>query len=292
MEKGLARFRVSLLCFCCCCFAAAGLLRLLVAACCCCFAALFCCAVVADSRRRSFPLRGSLPFSGANASCGCLPPQRCGHSNRVLVQGPCPQVLQRHPGVAKGTSIDPLARGLSTEPLLGQGHVARLSGTGVKPVSCRCLGRTLARHPRREASRWHPGVAKGTSIDPLARGPSTEALLGQGHVARLSGTGVKPVSCRCFGRTSARHPLREASRWHPGVARQSSIGSSSIKCRCSMDIEVRIGCLSMKCRCFMEVEVRMGCLSMKCRCSMDIEVRIGCLYLKCRCFMDVEVQVP
>ena len=233
MEKGLARFRVSLLCFCCCCFAAAGLLRLLVAACCCCFAALFCCAEVADSRRRSFPLRGSLPFSGANASCGCLPPQRCGHSNRVLVQGPCPQVLQRHPGVAKGTSIDPLARGLSTEPLLGQGHVARLSGTG-----------------------------------------------------------VKPVSCRCFGRTSARHPLREASRWHPGVARQSSIGSSSIKCRCSMDIEVRIGCLSMKCRCFMEVEVRMGCLSMKCRCSMDIEVRIGCLYLKCRCFMDVEVQVP
>ena len=88
MEKGLARFRVSLLCFCCCCFAAAGLLRLLVAACCCCFAALFCCAEVADSRRRSFPLRGSLPFSGANAACGCLPPQRRRHSNRVLVQGP------------------------------------------------------------------------------------------------------------------------------------------------------------------------------------------------------------
>ena len=152
--------------------------------------------------------------------------------------------------------------------------------------------RSSARRPYPQVSQCHPRVAKGTSIDPLTRGPSTEALLGQGHVARLSGSGVKPVSCRCFGRTSARHPLREASRWHPGVARQSSIGSSSIKCRCSMDIEVRIGCLSMKCRCFMEVEVRMGCLSMKCRCSMDIEVRIGCLYLKCRCFMDVEVQVP
>ena len=154
-------------------------------------------AEVADSSRRSFPLRGPLPFSGANAACGCLPPHRRGHSNRVLARGPCPQVLQRH-----------------------------------------------------------PGVAKGTSIDPLARGPSTEPLLGQGHVARLSGTGVKPVSCRCFGRTSARHPRREASRWHPGVARQSSIGSSSIKCRCFMDVEVRKGFSSMKCRYFMDVEVR------------------------------------
>ena len=196
MEKGLARFRVSLLCFCCGCFVAVGLERWFVAAG---LLRLLWSAEVADSRRRSFPLRGSLPFSGANAACGCLPPQRCRYSNHVLVRGPCPQVLQRH-----------------------------------------------------------PDVAKGTSIDPLARGPSTEALLGQGHVARLSGTGVKPVSCRCLGRTSARHPRREASRWHPGVAKQSSIGSSSIKCRYSMDIEVRIGFLSMKCRCFMD-----GCLGLE-----------------------------
>ena len=135
--------------------------------------------------------------------------------NHSSARRPCPQVLQRHPGVAKGTFIDPLAREPSTEPLLGQGHVARLYGTGVKPVSCRCLGRTSARHPRREASRWHPGVAKGTSIDPLARGPSTEALLGQGHVARLSGTGVKPVSCRCLGQTSARRSCPQMSQWHP-----------------------------------------------------------------------------
>ena len=136
-----------------------------------------------------------------------------------LAREPSPQVLQRHP------------------------RVARLSGSGVKPISCRCFGRTSALHPRREASRWHPRVARqssidssarrpclqvpqwhprvarGASIDPLARGPSTEPLLGQGHVASLSETGVKPVSCRCFGLTSARHPLREASRWHPGVAR-------------------------------------------------------------------------
>ena len=30
---------------------------------------------VADSRWRSFPLRGPLPFSGANAACGYLPLQ-------------------------------------------------------------------------------------------------------------------------------------------------------------------------------------------------------------------------
>ena len=143
--------------------------------------------------------------------------------NHSAARRPCPQVSQWHPRVAKGASIEPFAREPSTEPLLGQGHVARLYGTGVKPVSCRCLGRTSARHPLREASRWHPGVAKGTSIDPLARGPSTEPLLWQGHVARLSGTGVKPVSCRCFSRTSARHPRREASRWHPGVAKRTSI---------------------------------------------------------------------
>ena len=133
-----------------------------------------------------------------------------------------------------------------------------------------------ARRPLPQAPQWYPRVARGASIDPLARGPSTEPLLGQGHVARLSGSGVKPVSCRCFGRTSPRHPRREASRWRPGMARQSSIGSSSIKCRYSMDIVVRIGCSSMKCRYSMDIEVRIGCLSIKCRCFMDVEVQIGC----------------
>ena len=155
--------------------------------------------------------RAYMPLSG-------IPAWQRGFSDRSLAQPPCPQVPQWHPRVARGTSIDPLARGPSPQVL-----------------------------------QRHPGVAKGTSIDPLARGLSTEPLLGQGHVARLSGSGVKPVSCRCFGRTSARHPRREASRWHHGVAKQSSIGSSSMKCRYSMDIEVRIGCLSIKCRCFMDV---------------------------------------
>lgn len=34
------------------------------------------------------PRPGSLPFSGANASCGYLPPQRCRYSGRVLVLCP------------------------------------------------------------------------------------------------------------------------------------------------------------------------------------------------------------
>ena len=159
---------------------------------------------------------------------------RRGSSDRSLAQLPCPQVPQCHPRVAKGRKSVPL--------------------TGLRSG----LGPGLARLPCPQVLQRHSGVAKGTSIDPLARGPSTEPLLGQGHVARLSGTGVKPVSCRCFGRTSARHPRREASRWHHGVAKQSSIGSSSIKCRYSMDIEVRIGFLSMKCRCFMD-----GCLGLE-----------------------------
>ena len=184
MEKGLARFRVSLLCFCCGCFVAAGLLRLF----CCavllrCFVALrwqtaaggpshfvgpfpfrepmppaAVCHLSAAGTPTAFwpsalsgrqcrlrlsatsalpelqPRPGPVPSRAVNASCGCLPPQRRGHSNRVLARGPCPQVLQRHPGVAKGTSIDPLARGPSTEALLGQGRVERGRASGGETV--------------------------------------------------------------------------------------------------------------------------------------------------------------
>ena len=174
-------------------------------------------------------LAGLRHSSPAHRYLSAIPAWRRGSSDRSSARQPCPQVLQSHPRVAKGRKSVPL--------------------TGLRSG----LGPGLARLPCPQVLQRHSGVAKGTSIDPLARGPSTEPLLGQGHVARLSGTGVKPVSCRCFGRTSARHPRREASRWHHGVAKQSSIGSSSIKCRYSMDIEVRIRCLSIKCRCFMDV---------------------------------------
>ena len=89
-------------------------------------------------------------------------------------------------------------------------------------VAKRSSDRSSARRPCLQIPQWHPRVARGASIGTLTRGPSTEVLLGQGHVARLSGSGVKPISCRCFGRTSARHHRREASRWHHGVAKRSS----------------------------------------------------------------------
>ena len=181
------------------------------------------------SRGEGGLLAGLRHSSPAHRYLSAIPAWRRGSSDRSSARQPCPQVLQSHPRVAKGRKSVPL--------------------TGLRSG----LGPGLARGPCAQVLQRHSGVAKGTSIDPLARGPSTEPLLGQGHVARLSGTGVKPVSCRCFGRTSARHPRREASRWHHGVAKQSSIGSSSIKCRYSMDIEVRIRCLSIKCRCFMDV---------------------------------------
>ena len=113
-------------------------------------------------------------------------------SDRSSARHPCPQASQWHPRVAKGSS-----------------------------------DRSSARRPLPEVPQRHPRVSKRASIEPLAREPSTEPLLGQGHVARLYGTGVKPVSCRCLGRTSARHPRREASQWHPRVAKRSSDRSSA-----------------------------------------------------------------
>ena len=111
MEKGLARFRVSLLCFCCGWFVAAGLLRLF------CCAVLLRCFVALRWQTAAggpshfvgpFPFREPMPpaavchlsaagtptaswstsLFGSQCSCGCLPPQRRRYSNRVLAQCP------------------------------------------------------------------------------------------------------------------------------------------------------------------------------------------------------------
>ena len=97
--------------------------------------------------------------------------------------------------------------------------------------------------------QWHPRVAKRASIGTLARGPSTEALLWQGSVAKgrksvpLTGlwSGSRPGSARHsrlqvvlrLGRvtkgtsigTSARRPCPQAPQWHPRVAKRASIGT-------------------------------------------------------------------
>ena len=74
-------------------------------------------------------------------------------------------------------------------PQVLQGHlcVARLSGTGVKSVSCRCPGRSLARRPCSQVPHGHLCVPKGSS-----------------------------------GRTSARHPSPQVRQRHPRVAKGPS----------------------------------------------------------------------
>ena len=70
---------------------------------------------------------------------------------------PCPQVLQRHPGVTKGAS-----------------------------------GRSSARPPCPQVPRWHPGVTKGASIRSSARPPCPQASQWHPRVARPSSTGPSP----------------------------------------------------------------------------------------------------
>ena len=137
MEKGLARFRVSLLCFVAAGFVAAGLLRLV----CCCLLRLLCCAEVADSSRRSFPLRGSLPFSGANAACNCLPPQRCRYSNRVLVL--C--LFGSQCRLQLSATLAP--RELQPRPGPVPNRVANAACNCLPPQRCRHSNRVLAQCP-------------------------------------------------------------------------------------------------------------------------------------------------
>ena len=116
-------------------------------------------------------------------------------SDQSSARRPCPEVPQWHPRVAKGASIGTLARGPSTEALLGQGRVSKeresapLTGlwSGSRPGLARppCLQMpqwhprvakrgsigTLARRPYPQVPQCHPGVAKGSSIRPSARSP-------------------------------------------------------------------------------------------------------------------------
>ena len=61
---------------------------------------------------------------------------------------------------------------------------AEASPNQPQPVSILYPCRSSARPPRLQVPQRHPRVAKRASISTLARGPSTEALLGQGRVAK------------------------------------------------------------------------------------------------------------
>ncbi len=106
------------------------------------------------------------------------------------------------------------------------GSGRRLSATSYR-VAKRSSDRSSARRPYQQVPQWHPRVAKRASIGTLARGPSTEALLGQGRVSKeresapLTGlwSGSRPGL--------ARRPCPQVLQSHPGVAKGSSIGSSA-----------------------------------------------------------------
>ena len=114
----------------------------------------------------------------------CHPRVAKGASTGTLARRPLPQVPQWHPRVAKHSSDRSSARRPSTEALLGQGRVPKERESLPLQGLWSSLRPGLARHPRLQVVLRHPGVAKRASIGTLARGASTEALLGQGRVPK------------------------------------------------------------------------------------------------------------
>ena len=100
----------------------------------------------------------------------------------------------------------------------GQGH----PDTSYR-VAKRSSGRSSARHPSPQVRQSHLPMAKQSSDRSLTRRPYPQVLQCQPRVARLSGTGVKPVFGRCPGRSSARPPYLQVPQGHLCVARPSSV---------------------------------------------------------------------
>ena len=92
-------------------------------------------------------------------------------SDRSLAQRPLPQVPQRHLRVSKRASIGILARGPSTEALLGQGRVPKERKSVQLQGLWSSLRQGLERHPRLQVVLRQGRVAKRTSIGILARRP-------------------------------------------------------------------------------------------------------------------------
>ena len=87
-----------------------------------------------------------------------------------------------------------------------------------QPVSILYPCRSSARGPLPQVPQGHPGVAKRASISTLARGPSTEALLGQGRVAKGRKSVPLPGLWSGSRPGSAQGTLPQAPQGHPGVA--------------------------------------------------------------------------
>ena len=94
-----------------------------------------------------------------------------------------------------------------------------------KPVSLFYPCRSSARRPLPQIPQGHPRVAKRASIGTLARRPSTEALLGQGRVAK--GRESVPLTglWSSLQPGSARHSRLQIVLRHPRVAKRAPIGT-------------------------------------------------------------------
>ncbi len=125
--------------------------------------------------------------------------------DRSLARPPCPQVLQRHPVVAKGASIGSSAR--PPCPQVPQWHPRVTKGSSIG---------SSARPPCPQVPQWHPRVAKESPIGSSARPPCPQVP--RWHPGVTKGASI---------RSSARPPCPQASQWHPRVAKESSIGSSA-----------------------------------------------------------------
>ena len=104
--------------------------------------------------------------------------------DRSSARRPCPQVPQWHHRVAKRASIGTLARGPSTEALLGQGRVPK--GRESVPLQGLRSGSRpgLARHSRLQVVLRQDRVTKGTSIGTLAQPPCSQVPQSHPRVAK------------------------------------------------------------------------------------------------------------
>ena len=132
-------------------------------------------------------------------------------------RGPCPQASQWHPRVAKGSSIDPLAREPSTEPLLGQVTWQDC----LEPVSNRLLPMLvtdLARRPCPQMSQghlaWHTQYISTTRVTaaPSHRCPHASSACQKSFFDGLRTRPHPPKRyLRAFPRENVLHPKNLAT---------------------------------------------------------------------------------
>ena len=109
------------------------------------------------------PRPGSLPFSGANAACNCLPPQRCRYSNRVLAQ--CPVGLPMPPAaVCHLSAADTPTSSWSSASRLANATSVLRKGRRPKTIS----RRDASPRPRRRRGSLRSG-AQPSSPAPFRR---------------------------------------------------------------------------------------------------------------------------